>query len=539
MSSFTNLDNETMLNERGLEQKCREFAALAHDLIDLELALSTLQRDCAAFRAEYLRIVGTSYAVLDETRARIAESRATLYPDDEAVQAEASRTRQRAETSATRAEDRTSLDQGPSGDPPAALQSLFRAVALKLHPDLAPTEDERAFRRPWMEKLDAAYRKRDVEAVEAIRTEWEASRQPAHAQEVAGDLLRAWVLGELTTGDYADQTRISSEVMQLTRQIGQAKQRINDTQRMLEDLKASDLHKLYREHATRLGSGVNLLDEMAAKLDVQIADAEREDSGARGPGALEPCDAGDLFARGLTDLDRGRRVEGRTRQNRDTEPIAAARPAEEARYEFSVEQWDRLRPALDRVFLAVRRELRPGQNLLREFVKVVRKAFVKGGGSKLAAREACVRWNRETRGGRDVEVADIGPHRPGTMCLEQEPSSRNPTISPWQAACLPSREVDPAGIPWYTLKRSRELLRCLLPRGAAGSLPAQPSFSGDSMSSAWPTLLRGAGIVVIPQPGPSSAHRNRRSLVNRPTAERLGYPSFSYVHALPAHFSTP
>ena len=235
----------------------------------------------------------------------------------------------------------------------------------------------------------------------------------------------------------------------------------------------------------------------------------------------------------------GRRVEGRTRQNRDTEPIAAARPAEEARYEFSVEQWDRLRPALDRVFLAVRRELRPGQNLLREFVKVVRKAFVKGGGSKLAAREACVRWNRETRGGRDVEVADIGPHRPGTMCLEQEPSSRNPTISPWQAACLPSREVDPAGIPWYTLKRSRELLRCLLPRGAAGSLPAQPSFSGDSMSSAWPTLLRGAGIVVIPQPGPSSAHRNRRSLVNRPTAERLGYPSFSYVHALPAHFSTP
>lgn len=413
MSSVTNLDDESVLDERGLERKRREFAALAHDLIDLELALSALQRECAAFRAEYLRVVGTSYAVLDEARARIAESRATRYPDDEAVREEASRTRQRAEASATQAEDRTSLDQGASGDPPAALQSLFRAVALKLHPDLAPTEDERALRRPWMEKLDAAYRKRDVEAVEALRTEWEVRHRPDHVQEVAGDLLRAWLLGELTTGDYADRTRITSEVMLLTRQISQAERRIDDTQRTLDDLKASDLHKLHREHATRLDSGVNLLDEMAAKLDVQIADAEREDPGAR-PGTPEPSDAGDLFARGLTDLDRWRRVEGRTRQHHDTEPTATARPAEEARYEFSVEQWGRLRPALDRVFLAVRRELRPGQDLLRESLKAVGKALVKDAGlPKSIARGACVRWNRETRGGRDVEATETGPDQPG------------------------------------------------------------------------------------------------------------------------------
>ena len=412
MNSFTKLDNESMLDERGLERKHREFAALAHDLIDLELALSTVQRGCAEFRAEYLRIVGTSYAVLDETRARIAESRATRHPDDDAVQGEARRSRQRAETSATRAEDRTSLDQGPSGDPPAALHSLFRAVALKLHPDLAATEEERAFCRPWMEKLDAAYRKRDVEAVEALRTEWEASHQPDRAQEVAGDLLGAWLLGELTTGDYADQTRITSEVMRLTRQIGQAERRIDDTRRMLDDLKASDMHKLYREHATRLKSGANLLDEMAAKLDAQIADAEREDSGAP-RGTLEPCDAGDLLARGLTDLDRWRRVEGQTRKNRDAEPTLSARPAEEARYEYSVEQWDRLRPALDRVFLSVRRALRPGQDLLREFVGVVGKTLVERGGSKSAAREACVRWNRETRGGRDVEASETDPDRSG------------------------------------------------------------------------------------------------------------------------------
>ena len=415
MSSFAHLDNETKHDERDLEQKRRECAELARDLIDRELSLSALQQELAAFRAEYLRIVGTSYAVLDDVHARIAESRATLYPDDEAIQEEASRTRQRAEASATRAEDGTLLDQGPSGDPPESLQALFRAVALKLHPDLAATEDERAFRRPWMQKLDAAYRKRDVEAVEALRTEWEASRRPDHVQEVASDLLRAWLHGELTTDDYAGQMWLSSEFMRVTRQIGQAERRIDDTQRMLHDLQASDLHKLYREHATRLDAGVNLLDEMAAKLDVQIADAEREDSGARAPGALELCDAGELFARGLADLDRWRRIEQRTQQNPDTEPAAIARPAKRVRYEFSVEQWDRLRPVLDRLFLAVRRELRPGQDLLREFVKAVRKAFVEGGGlPKSVARDACVRWNRETRGGRDAEVAETGPDRPGS-----------------------------------------------------------------------------------------------------------------------------
>ena len=414
MSSLTNPDNESMRDEGALEGKRREFAALAHVLIDLELALSTLQQELAGFRAEYLRIVGTSYAVLDETRARIAESRATGYAEDEAVQEAARRARQQAESSATRAEDLTSLEQGQSGDSPEALQSLFRAVALKLHPDLAATEDERAVRGPWMEKLDAAYRKRDAEAVEDLRTEWEANRQPAHGPEVAGDLVRAWLHGELTSGEYADQTRISSEVMQLTRQIGHAKQRIDDIQRMVDDLKASAVHKLYRAHAARLDSGASLLDEMTAKLDVQIADAEHEGPGAGRPRVLEPHDSSDLFARGLADLDRWRRIEGRTQQNGDGEPTATPRREKEARYEISMEQWDQVRPVLDRVFLAVRRELRPGRSLAREFVKVVKKALVKDAGlPKSAAREACVRWNRETRGGRDVEAAETDPDQSG------------------------------------------------------------------------------------------------------------------------------
>ncbi len=414
MSSFTNLDNESVPDEGQLEQKRSELAALAEDLVDLELAFSTLRQQVAAFQAEYLRIVGTSYAVLDDTHARMAKARADRYPGDNVLQEAARQARQRADATATQA-DRTSIDHGPPGDPPAALQTLFRTVALELHPDLAASDDERALRRPWMQRLDAAYRKQDVDSVQALRAEYEATRQPLPAPEVAGDLVRAWLHGELTTDEYADQARISGELMQATRQIARVKRRIDDIRRMIDDLKASDLHRLYGKYMTGLRSGVSLLDEMVVTLDRQIADVAREDSNARSPGAFESREAGDLFARGLADLDQWRRIAPRSRESRDSEPAAsAARPAEEARYQFSLEQWYRLRPVLDRVFLAARRESRPGRHLLREFVRAVRKALIKEAGlPKAIAREACVRWNRETRGGRDVEVAETDSDQPG------------------------------------------------------------------------------------------------------------------------------
>ena len=456
-----NIDNEAVLDERELDLKRAEFAALAKHLVDRELALSTLRQALAAFQAEHLRIVGTSYAVLDDTCARMAEARAARCSDDEAVQEEARRARQRADATAARAEDQASLDPGPLFEPPAALQTLYRAVALKLHPDLAATEDERAHRRPWMQRLGAAYRKHDVDAVKVLRAEWEAIHQPVHANEATGDFVRAWLFGELTTDDYADRAWIASEAARVTRQIAQGKRRIDEIRPTIDDLKASDLHRLYYEHTNRLDSGVNLLDEMAAKLDAQIADAEQEASDARAPGVLAPCGTGDLLARGLADLDRWRRIEGHAQESRDSAPTATARTGEEAQYAFSVEQWDRLRPALDRVFLAVRRELQPGQDLLRAFVKAVRKALVKERGlPKAIARDACVRWNRETRGGRDVETAETDPDRPRRDILGKPLPAERQLMARW-AREEPQRyrQLEKAGRALATARNALALYR--------------------------------------------------------------------------------
>ena len=92
--------------ERELERKRAELAALEADLVERELELSTLQAELAAFETEYLRVVGRRYAELDEIRARIAEAHAARRPTDDAARAAASTARETAARSAAEVERR-------------------------------------------------------------------------------------------------------------------------------------------------------------------------------------------------------------------------------------------------------------------------------------------------------------------------------------------------------------------------------------------------------------------------------------------------
>lgn len=393
--------------ERELDLKRRELAVLARDLVDQELALATLQQRLAAFRAAYLRIIGKKYAALDDTYARLAEARAARRPDEEAAQEEARLARQRADATAAQSEERAPPQPGPRFEPSAALQSLYRTVARKLHPDLASTDDERAFRRPWMQSLDDAYRRQDEDAVRALLKEWEKRQEPIRGSEVDGHLARAWLFGELTTDDYAHRTRISGEIERLSRQIPQAKQRVVGIGRMIDALKAGGLHQLFRRHRAELEVGRNLLDEMAARLDVRIAYAKWEGRPPRNSRALATHDVGDLPERGLADLERWRARQGHAPAAGSAKMTAPPGNAGEAESALSPEQWSKLRPLLDRLFLAVRRELKPGQDLLREFVGQIKKTLIgQVGLSKETVKAAVKRWNGETRGGRDLSRRD-------------------------------------------------------------------------------------------------------------------------------------
>ena len=412
------MSSEQTRDERELDLKKAELTTLKTNLVERELALLTLQQQLSWFRAEYLRTVGKRYAALDDLDARMNVSRAARRPDDTAAREAARRAWNRADAAAAQANDPALLEPRPPFDPPAELQTLYRALARKLHPDLAATDEECALRRPWMRKLDAAYKAQDGAALKALNAEWETGPENLRAPEADGELARAWLFGELTTGDYTHRIRIGNERAELKRQRNGATERIKIIDAGIRDLKADDLCKLYRwrnrwtqgcwtlrddtpaasstSRQTRPQASGNLLEQMATRLDAQIAAAKREDSGE--PHLQVPAseDAHDLFARGLADLETWVEVQ------------------------FTKEQWDKLRPKLDNIFRAVARELKPGQDLLREFIRVVKDALVKA--AKLPseiAKAAVKRWNRETKGGRtlNVEVAETdtdntGPKEP-------------------------------------------------------------------------------------------------------------------------------
>ena len=407
------VSEEQTRDERELDMRRAELSALETELLERELALSTLQHELAAFQAEYLRSVGVCYAVLDDIVARRTEGRGSRRPDNKAAQKEACCARRWADASAAQTEDPESLEPRVPFRPPAPVKALYRAVARELHPSLASTQEECALRGPWMEKLDAAYKTQDGDALKALGAEWEASREPVQADGVAGNLVRAWLFGELTSDDYARRAGIASELAQVARKIAGAKRRIDSIDSMVAAIKKGDLHKLHHWHAIwletswTLRDGTNsapartsrrawlqrcgsLLDRMAAKLDAQIAEMQREGSHARDARAPTSDATGDVFARGLADLERW------------------------LDFEFEKEKWARLKPALGRLFLAVRNELKAGQDLLAEFVKKVEGALKAAGVQQQIAKAAVKRWLRETDGGRHVETGKAPGDRPGS-----------------------------------------------------------------------------------------------------------------------------
>lgn len=238
--------------ERELDLKREELAALEADLVEWELQVSTLEADLTAFEAEYLRVVGRRYAELDDLNARIAEIQAIRRPGDDAAQAAASKARRAAKESAAQAHEGAAQQPIPSFDPPAEIKTLFRMIARKLHPDLASTDEERARRHVWMTKVNDAYRRQDAEALLELNSAWEASPESVLGMGVASELVR------------------------VIRQIAQVRQRIEVIRRAIDTLNGGDLYKLYEKCNAWRDAGGDLLQEMAERVDGRIAAARRE-----------------------------------------------------------------------------------------------------------------------------------------------------------------------------------------------------------------------------------------------------------------------
>jgi len=250
--AVTDIKRRKSPEEEELNKKIAELSDLESDLAQRELDLATLHGELRAFEIQYIRIIGTRYAELDEIEAQIAKIQSHLKPNDKHSKKSAEQARTKAQESAYAAEGIQEQFKQEKFTPSESLKKLYREVAKSIHPDLANDEEERVRRERLMAEVNRAYEEGDEARLEAIIHDWESSPESVKGDGVGAELIRA------------------------IRKINQVKERLNVIEAETDQLKDSDLYQLKIKVEEAESEGRDLLGEMASQLDGQIIFAKQK-----------------------------------------------------------------------------------------------------------------------------------------------------------------------------------------------------------------------------------------------------------------------
>jgi hypothetical protein len=232
-----------------------ELELLGQELAELELELATAQAEIGDFTRHYHELVGGRMAELDALQAEVALRRAEAAPDDDQRRQAAHEAWGQAESS--REDNRRFAGQGGATDPARTakefragtdVKKLYRQIAQKIHPDRARDEADRAWRTELMAEANRAYRNADREALQEILASWQESFHAAASRPAGGSARSALAL----------------EVARLRR-------RVTEIESELNRLYGSRLYELFAASKVARRQGRDLLQEMADRLDGQIA----------------------------------------------------------------------------------------------------------------------------------------------------------------------------------------------------------------------------------------------------------------------------
>ena len=230
-----------------------ELELLTQELSELELELATAEAEIAAFTHRYSTLVGSRMTELDRLQAELTARRARQAPQDTVAQQQAEAAQSRAEQS--RREQQRFADIGreeaPAFRPTSDVKKLYRQLAQKIHPDRARDEDDRNWRTQLMSEANRAYRSGDESALREIFSLW---------QEGEGRTPTARATGAAPAG--------------LMAQVAGVRRRVAEIEAELNRLYGSRLYELFAAANMARRQGRDLLQEMADKLDLQIAAAQ-------------------------------------------------------------------------------------------------------------------------------------------------------------------------------------------------------------------------------------------------------------------------
>jgi hypothetical protein len=241
--------------EEELERKRAQLAALEQELSERELDRATLQAELAIVEKSYLDVVGRKYAELDQLEAKIAEALAGQNPLDQAAQKRAEDARVQAEESTRTVEDREEQTRRQKGNQSASLRECYRQAAKLLHPDLTLDPKQKEIRQRLMAEVNRAYAEGDEERIRRILSEWRASPDSVEGEGFGVELVR------------------------VIRKIAQIQARLRAIATEMDQLRVGELCQLKSKLEEAHAQGLDLLTDLALRLDQRIGEARERLNG--------------------------------------------------------------------------------------------------------------------------------------------------------------------------------------------------------------------------------------------------------------------
>ena len=236
--------------DQELARKREEQSVLEIELADRELRSANLRAELGAFERQYLHFVGSRYADLDELKAQIAERLAREQPKNERAQQAARDARARANETKSVAGEKAEEEPRAFKAAPG-MKKMYREVAKRIHPDLTSDREDRAKRQLLMAEANEAYERGDETRLVKILNEYECSPESVQGEGPGAELVR------------------------VIRRISQARSRLAEIEAEMQEALRSDLHQLKSHLDEAKKHGRDVLKEMVAKVDDQIAQAKQ------------------------------------------------------------------------------------------------------------------------------------------------------------------------------------------------------------------------------------------------------------------------